>query len=86
MISIFLDPCKKVLPELPLPQKKKMTGNWEFNKIISTLSRRRKTNDEAVLTEGIQEREQNTEAIIGICESERFNENFTIRRKTEAIP
>lgn len=44
------------------------------------MSRRFKTNDEAVFVKGIQDREQHTEAIIVICEFERFNEDFTIRR------
>ena len=58
----------------------KMPGNKEFNKIIAIVSRRFKTNDEAVFVKGIQDREQHTEAIIVICEFERFNEDFTIRR------
>jgi hypothetical protein len=57
-----------------------MPGNKEFNKIIAIVSRRFKTNDEAVFVKGIQDREQHTEAIIVICEFERFNEDFTIRR------
>ena len=51
----------------------------EFNKVVAVMSRRFKTNDEAVLLKGIESGDQLKEAIIVIRKFERLEDYFTVR-------